>query len=42
MILLQYNQIRREGTLCMFSQSIIKQQKEYDEEKAQEGAKKGF
>jgi hypothetical protein len=42
MILLQYNQTRREGTLCMFSQTIIKQQKEYDEEKSPRGATKGF
>ena len=42
MILLQYNQIRREGTLCMFSQAIAKEQEEYDKQKAKEGAKKGF
>jgi hypothetical protein len=33
MILLQYNQIRREGTLCLFSQRIIKQQEEYYNQK---------
>ncbi len=42
MILLQYNQIRREGTLCMFSQMIIKQQEEYDEEKRKRGATNGL
>ena len=42
MILLQYNETGREGTLCMFSQTIIKQQKEYDEEKSPRGATKGF
>lgn len=42
MILLQYNQTSREGTLSIFSRTIIKQQKEYDEETSPGGAKKGF
>jgi hypothetical protein len=42
MILLQYNQIRKEGTICMFSQMIIKQQEEYNNQKSPRRDKKGF
>jgi hypothetical protein len=40
MILLQYNQIGREGMLSMFSQMIIKQQEEYNNETSRRRGKK--
>jgi hypothetical protein len=41
-ILLKYNDIAKKATLYMSSCEIVKQQKEYKEKQAQEGAKKDF
>jgi len=41
-MLADYNQFSHKGNIYMFSKEISKEQKEYDNAKAQEGADKGF
>jgi len=41
-MLLEYNEFSREGSLFMASQKITDQQKEWEKQKAKEGAKEGW
>jgi hypothetical protein len=41
-ILLNYNEITKQGTLFMYSQTIAEQQEEYDKQKPKKGQKRNF
>ncbi|MDD3726106.1 MAG: hypothetical protein PHI44_02780 [Candidatus Ratteibacteria bacterium] len=41
-MLLEYNEISEEGTLCILSAEISEQQKKWEKQKAKEGAETGF